>query len=856
MLGIDKLIETAAEQALSEVFGTGVYSFSEWASLRRAIPKALTNAHEQFVLRYKVHDPELVAHLEAKDPVTTSPRLKSALATILRRPFDDPDTTTSLLNQAFQAALPPTYAPARVAAAVRAYWALLEREVMYISQLQQLYTLGYQRSAADQARQLAQSAAQMVEGITALRDEVRSQGLLAGSSTPQLPAPTAERRRPWHKLPNRPYTQFVGRQAELAQLRRLLLPHPRSRIYLTTINGIGGVGKSALALELAHAYVDYYDALPPEERFEVIVWVSAKETILTPDGIHNRRSTFGDLDDLFREIAGVMQQPGLVQGDPDERRSQIEQALSAERTLLIVDNLETVDDEELLSFLRELPDPTKAVVTTRHRIDVAKDVRLLGMPRADAELLITNEIGESPIALSPEQRDELYRRTGGVPLAIVYSIGQLRRGLSAEAMLRRLGSGQNDIARFCFTESARLIAGRHAESLLLALALFDQSVGWQMLGAVAGLADDLYSRDEGLAELLQLSLANQQANRFDLLPLTRSFARDLLQTTPEREDELRQRWIDQLTALARPYNAIHYNQPSADTLLSEGEHILSLIRWAEQQERPDLVMPLAPAAIYFLDTSGDWSALQLLARQCLSYATLLRLEHEKVQPLNAIAWIQSQQGDYEAAKATLAIALEQARRHSSVAWQIEVLTNQIANTRRMGDLAAAETQVEAAEQLLDQLSGSDWASARAEVTYERGKIARDRGDWEQARQHFEEALTVFSVDEAQPRFNPERSWGMLGNLGYVLHRQGQLDEADAIYQRCLNFFRQSGGRGYTATLLMRRAQLLLQRGDVAAAHAHAEESMRLSTRLGMVEEQRQAQTLLAQHAPDTAENQP
>jgi hypothetical protein len=228
MLGIDKLVETAAEQALSEVFGTGVYSFSEWANLRRAIPKALTNTHKQFVLRYKALDPELVAHLEAKDPVTTSPALKNALTTILRRPFDDPDATTSLLNQAFQAALPATYAPARVAVAVRAYWALLEREVMYIPQLQQLYSLGYQRSAADRARQLAQSAAQMAEGIAALREEVRSQGLLPGSGTPQLTAPVTERRRPWFKLPNRPYTQFVGRQEELAQLRRLLLPHPRT----------------------------------------------------------------------------------------------------------------------------------------------------------------------------------------------------------------------------------------------------------------------------------------------------------------------------------------------------------------------------------------------------------------------------------------------------------------------------------------------------------------------------------------------------------------------------------------------------------------------------------------------------
>ena len=47
--------------------------------------------------------------------------------------------------------------------------------------------------------------------------------------------------------------------------------------------------------------------------------------------------------------------------------------------------------EEVLTFLRELPDPTKAIVTTRHRIDIAYAIRLTGMPRADAQALIELE---------------------------------------------------------------------------------------------------------------------------------------------------------------------------------------------------------------------------------------------------------------------------------------------------------------------------------------------------------------------------------------------------------------------------------------------------------------------------------
>src|SRR5262245_7477820 len=57
---------------------------------------------------------------------------------------------------------------------------------------------------------------------------------------------------PRHNLPPRYYERFIGRQQELDEVRRLLLPHPQSRVYVVTIDGIGGIGKTALALESAY----------------------------------------------------------------------------------------------------------------------------------------------------------------------------------------------------------------------------------------------------------------------------------------------------------------------------------------------------------------------------------------------------------------------------------------------------------------------------------------------------------------------------------------------------------------------------------------------------------------------------
>src|SRR5690349_19587700 len=55
-----------------------------------------------------------------------------------------------------------------------------------------------------------------------------------------------------HNLP-RQLTSFVGRERELAEVKRLLAAHP-----LVTLTGAGGVGKTRLALQAAAEVLDEY----------------------------------------------------------------------------------------------------------------------------------------------------------------------------------------------------------------------------------------------------------------------------------------------------------------------------------------------------------------------------------------------------------------------------------------------------------------------------------------------------------------------------------------------------------------------------------------------------------------------
>lgn len=98
-----------------------------------------------------------------------------------------------------------------------------------------------------------------------------------------------EQYKPSHNLPHRPYTRFIGRDKERQEVIQCLLP--QSPHFLIALDGTGGVGKSSLALEVAYYYLDEYTSLSPQERYEVIIWVSAKNAILDSDGIFPREST-------------------------------------------------------------------------------------------------------------------------------------------------------------------------------------------------------------------------------------------------------------------------------------------------------------------------------------------------------------------------------------------------------------------------------------------------------------------------------------------------------------------------------------------------------------------------------------
>mgnify|MGYP002639676010 CR=1 FL=1 len=370
-----------------------------------------------------------------------------------------------------------------------------------------------------------------------------------------------------HNLPRREYTKFIGREKEFEEVINGLV----SRAYLISIDGIGGIGKSTLALEVGYQYLNHQvvyqgKKLKKKHYYDAIIWTSARRFSLRKDGILMREQEIQNLHDILNAILITLKKDNALDNSLAKKREIARRALAEHRALLIIDNLETIEDDQLLEFLRELPEPTKALLTTRHRISETKIVHLEGLTRAASFKLAQAKAEELNLALKPEALERLFIRTGGVPLAIVWTIAKMEDVGINDAITSLHIDDTSIIAEFCFLEVVESIRKKEAYHTLLALSLFAQKANREALAFITEFPQALCNNT--LIELEHFSLINKTPHNYWMLPLTKEFAIAQLQR-PENaalRKKLQHRYADyynytKIVAVdkaKKSINAIHF----------------------------------------------------------------------------------------------------------------------------------------------------------------------------------------------------------------------------------------------------------------------------------------------------------
>ncbi len=151
-------------------------------------------------------------------------------------------------------------------------------------------------------------------------------------------------------IPDFDETGFVGRHTASRELKKLLNgPYP-----VITIVGAGGMGKTALALKVAYDFLD-----DPQCSYDSIVWVSSKTTMLGTHEIIEIEKAISSSVGVFNQISQELA------GTETQATQEIFEYMKEFKILLIIDNLETVLDENIRNFIRNIPIGSKILITSR-----------------------------------------------------------------------------------------------------------------------------------------------------------------------------------------------------------------------------------------------------------------------------------------------------------------------------------------------------------------------------------------------------------------------------------------------------------------------------------------------------------
>jgi predicted ATPase len=200
-----------------------------------------------------------------------------------------------------------------------------------------------------------------------------------------------------------PTTSFIGRESEVAELQTTLKAHR-----LVTLTGVGGVGKTRLALEIAAGVAD---------EFPDGVWLFELAAVADPAAV----------PDAVAAVLGITQQPGRSVAQS------VAAALEGRVRLLVLDNCEHVLDAaaDLIEAILAASATTKIVATSREGLGIA-DERLWPVPSLDVgagvdsaavALFVERAQHVSPRFSLAQPGDagavvEICRRLDGIPLAI------------------------------------------------------------------------------------------------------------------------------------------------------------------------------------------------------------------------------------------------------------------------------------------------------------------------------------------------------------------------------------------------------------------------------------------------------
>jgi len=626
-------------------------------------------------------------------------------------------------------------------------------------------------SAGDYAIQIGQL------NLTLSPDQLRA--LLPPTYTPrprQLPADLAD---------------FTGREEEVRELVALL-GEGAGGATISVIGGMGGVGKTALAVHVAHQVVNRY----PDGQV-VVEMGGTSEQPLTP------------LEAMARVIHAF--QPELrLPDDPNDVTSLYRTTLEGRQVLLLLDN--AANSAQVRPLV--VPAECGLVVTSRHNISLPglRHFDLDALPEKKAHKLLRAIVGRR--RATGKELDAIAALCGRLPLALRvagdflvvhpdWSAGEYAQALADEReRLARLKHEDLDVGAVLGLSAAQLVRERA-----------DLAARWQMLSvfpapferaAVAAVwgVEEEEARD-GLSDLAARSLVlyEREGGVYRLHDLMRLVAEDAFGYGGGERDMEAERVRLGEAALRHAAYYLVVGSRADDLYLQGGEHVLEGLRLF------DGAWPHLRAAHERMREREDRAAAQWTSEfpGRVVYVLDLRLPpRDKIPILEAAAAAARQTGE---------------RSHEGVH-----LGNLGEAYRNLGDSRRAIEYYEQALTVAREIGNRHGEGADLGNL---GLAYSALGETRRAIEYFEQCLVIHR------EIGDRRGEGAdLGNLGLAYRALGETRRAIAYYEQALKIAREIGDRRGEGADLGNLGLAYSDLGETRRAIEYSEQALKIAREIG------------------------
>jgi predicted ATPase/class 3 adenylate cyclase len=642
---------------------------------------------------------------------------------------------------------------------------------------------------------------------------------------------------PQHNLPSE-LTPFIGREEELVTISDLL-KDPSCR--LLTLVGVGGIGKTRLALQSAAASVDAY----PDG-----VWLVEFAKLRDPELVPQHAAA----------VLGVSAQEVVEGRDVGDVLAAY---LTEKKLLMVLDNCEHLIEasaELAVNLLRECPE-VQLIATSRENLGISGE-KSLSVPAMEVppESVETRDLEdfESVRLFVDRARDgvpefrttsgnsasivNICRHLDGIPLAIELAAARVKI-LAPDQIADRLqdrfkiltGGPRTALPRHQTLKAAMewsySLLSESEKTLLIQLSVF--SGGWTLEDAEGLIQDDLGSTSEILdllSNLVDKSLVTVERKgglaRYGMLETIREFATDKLSASGDADD-FSQRHANlfiELAEEAEPKIRSSDQLEWLELLRDEHENLRTALGWLIHSNRADEAARLVSALGWFWFIHGFWEEAWKWMNK------ILAMESDPSPHLRAKALFRT--GGLEIIRGKLLGRVELVEEaldictdigdEEGMAWCLNLLGQAITYTKQDLDEGAAllKKSIELFRRLDDEW-GVAWSTRYL------GQIAEIHGDFDQSVQLQKEALHRF--ENLGDIWNTAHSLYLLGN---TVRDHGDYDQARSVYQECFSKCKLVQDNYIAAHALQGLGMVAVETQEYRNADEHLQDALDVMQRIG------------------------